>query len=325
MRRKLLGAEPLVKQRPAKYAVMSAKLGLIAAWMLGWGPAACGGAPARPQPPPGYGARVADCIDAPRPLNDAAQARMLAVPAGPAVEGSSAKERAQARLDYGRGGERLFEDEVPLRRAYVHGFRMDISPVTGELYAEFVAACGAFFPDAESLSAERWAAEQKRFGLRYDYAQIQRFLWPDRSPREERAKHPMVLVSEDDAAFYCAWRGARLPSEDEWERAARGATGNIYPWGNRYDPFRVNTTQRGAKDTLDVGSLPQGNAPEGFTDMGGMVLEWTSTPWSGRISDAVVKGNAWDGRGGFGRGAARRALPKAERDVTVGFRCAADP
>jgi formylglycine-generating enzyme required for sulfatase activity len=86
----------------------------------------------------------------------------------------------------------------------------------------------------------------------------------------------------------------------------------------------VNTAQRGTADTVEVGSLPQGNAPEGFTDMGGHVFEWTATPWPGRRGYAVVKGNGWDGRGGYGRGAARAARPKELRDVTLGFRCAAD-
>jgi formylglycine-generating enzyme required for sulfatase activity len=239
--------------------------------------------------------------------------------------GSTKDERAQARLDYGPGGERLFEDEQPWRRGFVPGFRLDQSPVTGAPYAEFVAACGALAPDAETFTAQRWAALRKRFGLRHEYAQIQRFLWPDREPPKERERHPQVLVSQDEAGFYCAWRGGRLPTEEEWERAARGPAGNVYPWGNRYDPFRVNTEKRGVGDTQDVGSLPQGNAPEGFTDMGGHVLEWTSTPWPDRPKVFVVKGNAWDGRGGFGRGAARFARPADLKDVTLGFRCAADP
>ncbi|MFI5306735.1 MAG: formylglycine-generating enzyme family protein [Polyangiales bacterium] len=267
---------------------------------------------------------MAECIDAPRPLNDAAQERMITVPAGLAVQGSLAKERAQARADFGPGGERLFENEAPVRRAYVAGFRMDKSPVTAELYAEFVAACGVFPPDADSLAPSVWAALQKRFGLHHGYAELQRFLWQDRVPPPGRERHPMVLLTQDEAGFYCAWRGSRLPSEQEWERASRGATGNIYPWGNRYDPFRVNTQKRGENDTLEVGSLPQGNSPEGFTDMGGHVLEWTGTPWPGKPDTVVVKGNGWDGRGGYGRGAARRPLAAQVKDVTLGFRCALD-
>jgi formylglycine-generating enzyme required for sulfatase activity len=249
---------------------------------------------------------------------------MLNVPAGLAVQGSLAQERAQARVDYGRGGERLFEDEAAVRRAYVAGFRMDKSPVTGELYAEFVAACGVFPPDAESITPAVWGELQKRFGLRHAYAELHRFFWQDRQPPRARERHPMVLVTQDEAGFYCAWRGSRLPSEEEWERAARGPTGNIYPWGNRYDPFRVNTQKRGENDTVEVGSLAQGNTSEGFTDMGGNVFEWTRTPWPGKRDMVVVKGNGWDGRGGFGRGAARNPLAAQVRNITLGFRCAMD-
>ncbi len=325
MRRNLLAAGGLVKQRepgsasPAHIKATRGILGLCAALV-----AACAAAPLPPPREPSFGPRVAECIDVPRPLNDTAQARMLVVEAGPAVEGSSEQERAQARLDYGPGGQTLFRDEAAARRAYVEGFRMDRSPVTQELYAEFVAACGVFPPAADTLDAAHWQALRKRFGLRHDYAQLQRFLWSDRRPPPERGRHPMVLVSADEAGFYCAWRGARLPREDEWERAARGPTGRIYPWGSRFDPFRVDGAQRGDGDTLEVGSLPQGNTPEGFTDMGGLVFEWTSTPWPARRGYRVVKGNGWDGRGGYGRGAARQARPAEAKDITLGFRCAAD-
>ena len=134
----------------------------------------------------------------------------------------------------------------------------------------------------------------------------------------------MVLVSHDEAGLFCAWRGARLPTAQEWERAARGYDGRIYPWGDRYDPFRVNTAVRGEGGTLPVGSLPQGNTEEGFTDMGGHVFEWTDTTAPGGAGQRVAKGNGWAGRGGYGRGAAWVARHDEQKDVTLGFRCAAD-
>jgi len=314
MRRKLWAAAPAVKR---------AALPVLVAF-LGWlGPsAACGGGAPPPRRPDPYGPRIANCVDAPRPRNDAAQERMLHVPGGLAVLGSTAQERAQARLDYGKGGERLFEDETKVRRAYVHDFRMDKSPVTPRLFAEFVEACGVLPPDAESLPEAKWRALAKRFGLPWDYARVTAELWFEQKPPPTRELHPMVLVTQEEAGFYCAWRGSELPTEDEWERAARGATGNVYPWGDRYDPFRVNTAQTGTGDTMDVGSMPHGDTAEGFTDMGGMVFEWTQTPWPGKPGFAVVKGNAFNGRGGYGRGAARVARPVELRDLTLGFRCA---
>jgi formylglycine-generating enzyme required for sulfatase activity len=197
--------------------------------------------------------------------------------------------------------------------------------VTQELYAEFAAACGVIPPEPETLSMERWEELRRAHGLAHGYAAVQRFLWHGGKPIPGRENHPMVLVDHEHASFYCAWRGGRLPTEEEWERASRGPNGNAYPWGARYDPFRHNSAVRGAHDTLEVGSLPQGNTPTGFTDMGGLVFEWTSSPWPRRAGHFVVKGSGWNGRGGDGRGAARQSRAAEEIDVTLGFRCAADP
>lgn len=312
MRRKLLAGGTRVKQAP-----ILALLALVAA--------ACGGAPPVQRRVDPYGARVSGCIDVPRPLAEGAQLHMIAMPGAPAVLGSTAQERAQARIDFGRGADpRLFEDEPLQRRAYVHGFRMDKSPITNEQFAEFTAACGVLPPDAEAITEARYAALQQRFGQQLSYAQVLPFLWGEAGPRPERARHPVVLVSHDDAGFYCAWRGARLPTAEEWERAARGPNGSIYPWGNRYDLFRVNTAQRGEGGTLNVGALPQGNTAEGFTDMGGHVFEWTDSPVPGRAAERIVKGNGWLGRGGYGRGAARVTRHVEQKAADLGFRCAAD-
>lgn len=282
---------------------------------------ACGGEPPRRVRIDPYSARVGGCVESPAA---SAAVPMIQVATGEAVLGSTEGERAQARADYGPGGEGLFGDEAPIRRAHVQGFQLDRSPVTNRLYAEFVAACGVIPPDAESLPQGKWEDMRRFHGLTQPYAVVQRFLWQQNVPTPGREDHPAVLVMRDQAAFYCAWRGARLPREVEWERAARGANGNTYPWGKLYDGFRVFGRVRGSNDTAPVGSLPQGNTREGFTDMGGHVWEWTSTPWRGRKGHYVVKGNAWDGRGGYGRGAARDSRAKDVVDVTLGFRCAAD-
>jgi formylglycine-generating enzyme required for sulfatase activity len=301
---------------------------MCAAWWVGGatgalGTLGCSSGPERKVEEDPYGPRVAQCIEAPRGVSDAAMAHMIALPPGSAVLGSTDGERMQARRDYGPGGERLFNDESRARRAHVRGFRLDRSPVTNLAFAEIVAACGMIPPDAESITVSVWAELAQRFGLRARYGEVERFLWqPGGLPPEQRGEHPMVLVTYDEAAFYCAWRGGRLPTADEWERAARGPSGNVYPWGPSFDPFRANVALRGAGDTLEVGERPTGTTGEGFTDMGGHVMEWTSTRAPGRDGYVLVKGNGWDGRGGYGRGAASRVLPVAQRDITLGFRCA---
>jgi formylglycine-generating enzyme required for sulfatase activity len=312
MTRKLLAGRGWVKDA----AVASALLALFAG---------CASAPPAERHVDPYGVRVSNCVVGPRTLNDSLQAAMVSIAGGPAVLGSTEAERAQARLDYGAGGDKLFRDETRVRRAHVKAFRIDRTTVTPRAYYEFVSSCGVRPPDHELITESAWNALRKRFAIPFTYAQIQPFLWDENDPPPGRdPKMPVVLVTQDDAGLYCAWRGARLPTEDEWERAARGQQGSIYPWGNSYDAFRVNNATRGTGDALPVGSLTQGASPDGILDMGGNVYEWTSTPWPGKKDLVVVKGNAFDGRGGYGRGAARLAFPKDMRNVTLGFRCAAD-
>lgn len=286
----------------------------------------CGCAGAAPAPPPvdPYGERVSACVQLPHPLSDAVQQRMVMIEDGPAVLGSADSERAQARKDYGRGGERLFADEARVRRAHLSAFRIDRTPVTLAAYREMVEACGTTPPNVQSITQQVWADLQKRFSLSRSYAQIARFLWDDHQPPADHEKHPVVLVDQDEAGLYCAWRGARLPTADEWERAARGQQGRIYPWGDAYDGFRVNTALRAVGDTVPVASLPQGATPDGIFDLGGNVFERTSTKVPGRKDTFVVKGNGWDGHGGYGRGAAALAVPAGLRNVNLGFRCASE-
>src|SRR5262249_40500563 len=94
-----------------------------------------------------------------------------------------------------------------------------------------------------------------------------------------------VLVNYNDASEFCAWTGGRLPTEAEWERAARGILGRRYPWGNVYNPFLSNhgrlsldaTDDRdGFLELAPVGSFPEGRTPDGIDDMAGNVEEWVS-------------------------------------------------
>jgi serine/threonine-protein kinase len=90
-------------------------------------------------------------------------------------------------------------------------------------------------------------------------------------------EHPVVLVGYQDAIAYAAWAGARLPTEEEWEKAARGTDGRKYPWG-RWDWNRCNTVEAQILATTPVGLYsPEGDSPYGCTDMAGNVWEWTAT------------------------------------------------
>ncbi len=259
-----------------------------------------------------------------RPLSHAADTRMVTVPGGQYIAGSTLEERQTAYDDFlataqhdGAREHDWFAKEADRHVTKLPAFQIDLMPVTQVAYAEFVLAGKA---PAPTIDEAAWKAQ----GFQQDYAtQVARFVWHDNRPPGGHEDHPVVLVTHDEAAAYCAWRNhRRLPSAGEYEKASRGDHGFSYPWGNTYEASKLNSAVAGPGDTTPVGNYVDGASPYGVLELAGNVFQWTSTP--GDAGKMIVKGSAWDDFGGLGRGASQSGRKHDARHVIVGFRCAAD-
>jgi formylglycine-generating enzyme required for sulfatase activity len=235
--------------------------------------------------------------------------------------------------------------ERPVHRVVLSAFSMDRFEATNKEFALFVSATG-HVTDAEAHGGGwHWEGEwrpAKGADWRHPHG-------PE-SSIEGLENHPAVQVSWNDALAYCRWRGKRLPTEAEWERAARGDRWTIYPWGNH--PPREGKRYRasygsdrccradagdGYLFTARVGSFPLGHSPFGVEDMAGNVWEWVEdwfdpdfyrrspskdpvnrTPGERR----VIRGGGWGNDPRGLRSTLRHANPPEIGLSMVGFRCA---
>ncbi len=224
----------------------------------------------------------------------------------------------------GRCKEELFSDEEPEHRVTLSAYWLDRTEVTVADYDRCVKLRHCRAP-SYSQGAERF----------------------------RKARYPVTFVRWRDARNYCRFRGGRLPTEAEWERAARGSTGRRYPWGSFYNSHRVNHGRLGLDRTdardgyaelAPVGSFPSGKTPDGFLDLAGNVAEWVEDRYATRYPDGAVTnpkgpalgatgtGSARVVRGGnfadpsaWLRGAARTGVEPDTQAPYFGFRCAKSP
>jgi formylglycine-generating enzyme required for sulfatase activity len=201
------------------------------------------------------------------------------------------------------------EDEKPAHTVTLETFEMDMFEVTNADFAKFVEATG-YQTEAEKAGEAGWRA----------YA-------------EGKDNHPVVKVSWNDADAYCRWAGKRLPTEAEWEKAAKGEEGFIYPWGNEWDPAKANTKESGFRGTVAVGSFAEGASSYGVLDMAGNVWEWMADwyqpyPNSAYKSDyfgekfKVTRGGGWFQEENLVTTSNRSATDPSAANDDLGFRCA---
>ncbi len=251
--------------------------------------------------------------------------RVIEIPAGPWIAGSDDAEREAAyQLDQAAYGSPItrqngwYARERPRHPAVTGAYGITATPITNGQYAVFVTATEHAVPDVDRKT---WDS----YGLIHPYERTRRYAWTRGRAPSGREGHPVVLVDRSDANAYAQWLSLRtgqrwrLPTEEEWEKAARGTDGRRFPWGEQYDAHRLNSADAGPLDTMPVGSFPQGASPFGLLDAAGQVYEWTAT--MDGTERAIVKGGAWDDRGcGICRPAARSSRPLGIKHILIGFR-----
>ncbi len=195
-------------------------------------------------------------------------------------------------------------EETPAHPASVAAFDLDKRPVTNALYGEFAKSTSHAAPRG----------------------------WVNGSPPDGQAAWPVTGVSWDDATAYCTSKGLHLPTEAEWEYAARGTDGRLYPWGNDFSPALTNSAEAALGHPEEVGAHRDATSPFGILDMSGNVWEWTADdykPYPGRQPSFQIPADGKAIRGGsfqsdkFHVTTTTRNLDHAStRSATIGFRCA---
>jgi len=208
-----------------------------------------------------------------------------------------------------RGGERGFSLQIARLE---EGFFISHCPVTNAQYRRFVKAGG--YEEQEYWSNKGWQWKQKEGWSESRYWRDSKWNQPDQ---------PVVGVSWYEAEAYARWAGVRLPTEQEWEKAARGLHGREYSWGNKFDPSRCNTDESNIGKTTPVGKYsPDGDSPYGLADMAGNVWEWCANWYDEDKDIKVLRGGSWDdGQGVAGCSYRYGHYPRYRID-NVGFRCA---
>jgi formylglycine-generating enzyme required for sulfatase activity len=288
---------------------------------------------------------------------------MVLIPAGEFIMGSNKVEDdtkwkgANALNPYGFN-DKLYVDEHPERKVTLPAFLMDRYEVSNAQFRKFTFATRRSPPvmwqqNGYNLTDKFLASlplpylqqvASDRFKLDMDVnTMTQKALLAELvKVQAERGKLPVTMVTWADADEFCRWAGKRLPSEAEWEKAARGTKGFEFPWGNDWDPKKINTMSEDPDAPYSAGgSFPGDKSPYGVYDMAANVSEWVAD-WYDAYPGAPHSDNKYYGkihrvtRGGITssghydalslmfRSAKRAHLPPESALLDLGFRCAKD-
>jgi formylglycine-generating enzyme required for sulfatase activity len=263
-------------------------------------------------------------------LADAVTIPMVEIPAGEFTMGSTPEQVDQAVAACVKAGfscdKTTFADEIPQHQVALDAYYIDQYEVTNARYAECVAAGVCNAPS----STASYTHDPYYGNAEFD-------------------NYPVINVNWFNANTYCEWRGARLPTEAEWEKAARGTDGRIYPWGDDFDCKKGNFDDEtqldsyvvpggencdGYPDTSPVGSFVNGKSPYEVFDMAGNVWEWVND-WYDVYPDGdpsistdfgetnrVLRGGSWGNFDYYVRSASRSGINPAYAYGSIGFRCA---
>ncbi len=234
---------------------------------------------------------------------------MTLIPAGEFLMGSSDKEiedvvKVFGKLDLYKTYP--FDAEKPKRRLWLKAYYIDRHEVTNKEYAKFVEATGYRKPAH----------------------------WEKTGYEKNQADTPVSFVTYRDAAAYAKWAGKRMPTEAEWEKAARGDKGFVFPWGNTFDPYMASTADSDLKflfgplcnaNTANKVEMAEGDkSPYGVRDMAGNLREWTASSDDKNPDMMIVKGASWLDRYINARVAHREFVHRDFKSHIIGFRCVKD-
>jgi len=245
--------------------------------------------------------------------------QMVFIPAGDFTMGASTQDN-------------IYGDEGPEHTVYLDAYWIDQTEVTNAMFQQFVNASGYITEIEQAGESAIWNGSGWTIiaGITWQHP------FGPSSNLTGRGNYPVIQISWADAQAYCNWAGRRLPTEAEWEKAARGPYGNLYPWGNSQPNPNIANYGSNYSDIFPVGSFPDGASYYGVLDLGGNVYEWVqdwyqrgydglpSTNPIGPVSGSyvVMRGGSWELDGDRLSGYRREVSQPGYGNDNVGFRCA---